>query len=95
MAVAIEDHDVAWRDQGLVHHFVRGARPVGHEENAVRSECARRHFLRQLDVAGRLEKAVEAPGRGAALGQQQIETIELAHIADPIGLEDRLAASDR
>ena len=52
-------------------------------------------LLRLLDVAGRLEQAVEAAGGGAALGQEQVHAVELAHVADPVGLEDRLAARDR
>ena len=72
---------------------VRGA--VGDEEDVIRAEGARRHLLRLLDVAGRLQQAVEAAGRRAAFGEEQVDAVELAHVADPVGLEHRLAARDR
>ena len=95
VAVAVEQHDVAGRDQRLVHHLVRGAGAVGDEEDVVGAEGARRHRLRLLDVAGRLQQAVEAAGRGARFGEEDVQPVELAHVADPVGLEHRLAAGDR
>ena len=52
-------------------------------------------LLRFLDVAGRLEQAVEAARRGAAFREEDVDAVELAHVADPVGLEHRLAARDR
>src|SRR5829696_5523324 len=40
-------------------------------------------------------KAVEPAGCCAALGEEQVDAVELAHVADPVGLEDRLAACNR
>ncbi len=51
--------------------------------------CAR------LMLPVRLQQAVETAGRRAAFRQEQIEAVELAHVADPVGLEDRLSARDR
>ena len=82
-------------EQRLHRHLVRGRGAVGDEEDVVGAEGARRLFLRLLDVAGRLQQAVEAAGGRAALGQEQVDAVELAHVADPVGLEDRLAARDR
>ena len=56
---------------------------------------ARGLLLRLLDVAGRLQQAVEAAGGRAALGEEQVDAVELAHVADPVGLEHRFAARDR
>ena len=75
--------------------LLRGRGAVGDEEDVVGAEGARRHLLRLLDVAGRLQQAVETAGRRAALGQEQVQAVELAHVADPVGLEDRFAARDR
>src|SRR5436189_217062 len=69
--------------------------PLVTKEDVIGPEGAGRHLLRALDVAGRLEKAVEAAGRGAALGEEQVDPVELAHVADPLGFEDRLATRDR
>ncbi len=60
VAVAVGDHDVARLEQRLVDHLVRGRGAVGHEEHAVGAEGARGRVLRLLDVAGRLEQAVQA-----------------------------------
>jgi hypothetical protein len=79
----------------LVDHLVRGRGAVGHEEHVVGPEGARRHVLRFLDVAGRLQQAVEAAGGGRGLREEEVQAVELAHVADPVGLEDRLAARDR
>ena len=95
VAVAVDDRDVAGRQQRLHGHLVRRRRAVGDEEDVVGAEGARRHLLRLLDVAGRLQQAVEAARGGAAFGQEQGGAVELAHVADPVGLENRLAARDR
>ena len=95
VAVAVDDRDVAGREQRLHRHLVRGRGAVGHEEDAIRAERARRLVLRLLDVAGRLQQAVEAAGGGAALGQEQVHAVEFAHVADPVRLEDGFAARDR
>ena len=95
VAVAVDDDDVARRNQRLHHHLVAGRRAVGDEEHVVGAEGARRHVLRLLDVAGGLQKAVEAAGCGAAFSQEQVDAVELAHVADPAGAEHRLAARDR
>ena len=61
----------------------------------VSADGARELFLRDLDVAGRLEHAVQAAGGGGALREEQVLAVELAHVADPVRLHDRLAARDR
>ena len=95
VAVAVDDRDVARRQQRLHGHLVRRGGAVGDEEDVIGAEGARRHLLRLLDVAGRLQQAVEAAGGGAAFGQEQVEAVEFAHVANPVGLENRLAARDR
>ena len=95
VAVAVGDDDVPRLEQGLVHHLVRGRRAVRHEEHAVRAERARGRVLGLLDVAGGLEEAVEPAGRGRGLREEQGRPVELAHVADPVRAEDRLAARDR
>ena len=95
VAIAVEDDDVARRDQRLVDHLVAGRSAVGDEEDVVGAERACGHVLGALDVAGRLEQAVEAAGRRAALREEQVDPVELAHVADPVGLEHGLAAGDR
>ncbi len=95
VAVAVDDRDIAGRQQRLDRHLVGGRSAVGHEEDPVGAERTRSLVLRALDVAGRLQEAVEAAGGGAAFGEEQVDPVELAHVADPVGLEHRLAAGDR
>ena len=95
VAVAVDQHDVARAAHRLVHDLVGGRRAVGDEERVVAAEGARRLVLRHLDVAGGLEQAVQAARRGRGLGEEQVGAVELAHVADPVRLEDRLAARDR
>ena len=95
VAVAVEKHDVARCHDGLVHHLVRGRCAVRHEEHVVGPEGPRRHVLRFLDVAGRLQKAVETAGRSRGFRKEKVQPVEFAHVADPVGLEDRLAPRDR
>ena len=95
VAVAVDENDVAGPAQRLVHDLVRGGGAVGDEVAAVAAERARRLVLRHLDVAGGLEQAVEAAGGGRALGEEEVRAVELAHVANPVGLEDRLAARHR
>ena len=95
MAIAVGDDDVARLAHRLVDHLVGRGRAVGHEIDVVRSDGARELLLRNLDVAGRLEHAVQAAGGGGALREKQVLPVELAHVADPVRLHDRLAARDR
>ncbi len=95
VAVAVDDRDVTRREQRLDCHLVRRRGAVGHEEDTIRAKRTRRLVLRFLDVAGRLQQAVQAAGRRAAFSQKQIQAIELAHVADPVRLEDGLSARDR
>ena len=95
VAVAVDQDDVARLEQRLVDDLVRRRRAVGDEEAAVAAERAGRLVLRDLDVAGRLEQAVEAAGGRRRLGEEQVGPVELAHVADPVRLEDRLPAGHR
>src|SRR6476620_4824696 len=95
MAVAIDDHDVAGGQERLHGHLVRGRSAVGDEEGMIRTKGACSHLLRLLDIAGRLQKAVKTTGCGAAFGEEQVYAVELAHVADPVGIEHRLATRNR
>jgi hypothetical protein len=95
VAIAVEEHDVARRHQRLVHHLVRRRGAVRHEEDVIGAKGAGRHLLRFLDVARGFQQAVEPAGRGGGFGEEDVQPVELAHIADPVGLEHRLAAGDR
>ena len=94
VAVAVDDGDIARRQQRLLDHLVRRRRAVGDEEHAVAAERTRRHVLRALDRPGGLQQRVETARRRRRLRQEQRRSVELAHVADPVRLEDRLAAGD-
>ncbi len=61
----------------------------------VRADRAREFLLRDFDVAGRLEHAVQTARGGRAFREEQVLSVELAHVANPVRLHDRLAARDR
>ena len=94
VAVAVDDHDIAGTDQRLHRHLVGRRRAIGDKEDLVGPKGARRLFLGLLDVAGRLEQAVETSRGRAALGEEKVRTVEFAHVADPVRPEDGLAARD-
>ena len=58
--------------------------PLVPKKARLRAEGARRLLLRLLDVAGRLQQAVEAAGGGRGLGEEEVGAVELAHVADPV-----------
>ena len=64
VAVAVDQDDIARLEERLVDDLVGCRRAVRDEEAAVAAERAGRLVLGDLDVAGRLEEAVEAAGRG-------------------------------
>src|SRR5206468_4585264 len=95
VAVAVDQDDVAGPQERLVDDLVRRRGAVGDEEAPVAAEGAGRLVLRDLDVAGRLQQAVEATGGRGGLGEEQVGPVELPHVADPVGLEDRLPTGYR
>ena len=95
VAVAVDDDDVARLAHRLHHDLVRGRGAVGAQVGALGAERPRHRFLRALDGAGGLEQAVEAAGGGGGFREQDVGAVELAHVADPVGREHRLAARDR
>src|SRR5437660_2168432 len=61
----------------------------------VRPERTRCLFLRHLDIAGRLEQAVQASRSGRGLSQEQVQAVKRAHVPNPIRLENGLAPGYR
>src|SRR5436853_2338719 len=61
----------------------------------IRAKGARRHLLRLFDVTRGFKQTVQSAGRRTAFGEKKVGTVEFAHVANPIGLEDRFSARDR
>ena len=95
VAVAVDDIDITRSEQRLHRHFVGGRGSVGDEEHPVAAEGACRLVLRFLDIARGLEETVETAGGRAALGEEQVRAVELAHVADPVRAKHGLAARNR
>ena len=68
--------------------------PFGDKEHLIRPEGARCLFLGPLDVAGGLEQAVETSRGRTALCEEEVWTVEFAHVANPVRPEDGLATRD-
>ena len=47
------------------------------------------------DLAGRLEQRVEATTGRGGFGQEDFQAVEVDHVPDPVGVDDRLAVRDR
>src|SRR5207244_3231326 len=58
-------------------------------------ERTRCFFLCHLDIAGRLEQAVQASRGGRGLSQEQVQAVKRAHVANPIRLENGFAPGYR
>src|SRR5262249_7798696 len=52
-------------------------------------------LLRDFDSARRLEQAVESAGGRGRFSEEEIDSVELAEVADPVRLEDRFSARHR
>ena len=95
MAVAINNDHIARCGQRLHRHLVGGGGTIGHEEHMIRTKGARGHFLRAFDIAGGLQQAIKPACRGAAFRQEQVDAVEFAHVANPIGPEHGFPARNR
>ena len=94
VAVAVDQHDLSGPDDRLQHDLVGRGRAVGHEEGLLGAEGPGGQLLRLLDRPDRVEQRVQAAGRGGGFGQEHVEPVELAHVLDPAGVDDRLPARD-
>ena len=94
VAVAVDDDDVAGRAKSLHDNLVGGRGAVGGEVAPLGAEGSCGELLHRLDVACRLQQAVEAAGGRGRLGQEDVGAVKLAHVADPLGVEHGLAAGD-
>src|SRR6185437_355307 len=95
MAVPVYQHDVAGCKQGLLHHLVGRGRAVRDEEHMISSERAGCQVLGHLDIAGWFEQAVKAASGCGGFCEEKVQSIEPAHIADPVRFENRFSARDR
>ena len=95
VAVAVDEDDVAWRDQRLRDDLVGGRGSVGDEVGLPGAEGLGRQLLGLAQRAGRLEQRIEPAGGRRGLGQEDVQTVEAHHVADPVRVDDRLALRDR
>ena len=75
--------------------FVRSRSAVGAKEEPLTTKSSRRFVLGDLDVPGRLEKRIQAARRGGGFRQENIGAVEMAEVANPMRIEDRLTARHR
>ena len=52
-------------------------------------------ILREFNVAGRLQQAIQPSRCGRVFGQEQVHAVKRSHVPDPVRLEDRLAPRHR
>ncbi len=92
VAVAVDQHDVARRHRRVPDDLVRRRRAVGHEEQMVRAEDARRVALGGRDRPGVVEQLAEFVDGIADVRAQHVLAEELVeHLAERV-LQERDAA---
>src|SRR6266576_2008600 len=95
MAVAIDQHDVAGTNQRLHRNFVGSRSAIGAEEELLTTKSSRRFVLGDLDVPRRLEQRIQSTRRGRRFREENIGAVEMAEVANPMGIENRLTARHR
>src|SRR6516225_9342480 len=94
MAVPVDQHDVSRSQQGLLDHLVRSRSTVGDEEDVVCTEGSGGFLLGDFDIAGWFEQTIETTGSCRGFCKEEIQSIELAHVAYPVRLEDGFPSCD-
>src|SRR5690348_3687006 len=94
VTVSVDQHDVTRGQQSLLDHLVRRGSAVGDKKDVVCPECPGSFLLSNLDVSRRLQEAVEPARSCGRLGKKQVQPVELAHVTNPIRLENRLTSCD-
>ena len=95
VAVPVDQDDVAGLDQRLHDDLVGGRGAVGDEVGLPRAERLGRELLRLAQRPGGLEQRVQAAAGRRRLGQEDFQAVEVDHVPDPVGVDDRLAVRDR
>src|SRR5215467_12587730 len=95
VTVTVDKHDVAWGQQGLLDHLVGRRGSVGDEEDVICSKGSCSLLLSALDGARRLEQTVETTRGCGGFRKKEVQSIELAHVPDPIRFKDGFASGDR
>ena len=93
VAVAVQQHLVARRQQRLEDHLVGGRRAVGGEVGLARAERLRGQALRLHDHAGGVQQRVEHLDRHREVGAQQVLAGEVVEVAHPRAALVRVAAA--
>src|SRR4029077_11265707 len=95
MAVTIDQKDVAGTNQPLHRDLVRSRSAIGPKEELLTTKGSSGFILGDLDVPSRLEERIQAAGRGGGLREEHIGAVEMAEVADPMRIEDRLTTRHR
>ena len=94
VTVPVDQDHVTGGDDRLHDDLVGGRCPVRDEEGLLGTEGAGGQLLGLLDRARRVEQGVQTAGGGRRLGQEYIQSVEVAHLVDPGRVDHRLATRD-
>src|SRR4030095_12688723 len=95
VAVTIDQDDVARTNQRLHRDLVGSRSAVGAKKEPLTTKSPRRFVLRDLDITGRLQERIQAARRGGRFREENIGAVEMAEVANPMGIENRLTARHR
>ena len=91
VAVAIQQHLLARRDESLEDDFVAGGRAIGGEEGAAGAECLGGLLLRFQDDALGLHQGVQGGHRDGQVGVEHVLAHELVEVVHPGAVAQRVA----
>src|SRR5436190_17478036 len=95
VAVAVYQDDVSRADNGLHRDLVRGRSTIRSEEEFLATKGPRCLVLSALNIASWFKQRIQAAGGGGRFRHENVGPVEVTEVADPMGIEDRLAARDR
>src|SRR5689334_12894269 len=59
------------------------------------TECSGCHFLRHLYIPSRLQQTIESARSCRGFREEEVQSIELTHVSNPVRFEDGLPSCDR
>src|SRR5437773_5576289 len=95
MTVAVNEHDITGTHDGLDRYLVRGGGAIRSEKQMLTTKGPGRFFLSNFDIACRFEQRIQAAGRSRRFGQENVRSVEMTKVANPMRVENRLASRHR
>src|SRR5947207_12268896 len=93
VAVPVYQDDISRAHDGLHRDLVGGRGAVGSEEELLTTKGRGCLVWGGLDLAGRFEQRIQTAGRGGRFSHENVGSVKMTEIANPVGIENRLPTS--